>query len=314
MLRRVLDLFCGAAGGWSLGVGLAGWHTVAAAESDPIRRAIFAQQHSGVLLYDDVQHVTADRLRADLGYLPDIVVGSPPCQDISAANSTGAGIGGDRSGLYWEAVRIVDEVRPRWAVFENSPRLRTGGADPILACLDAIGYACWPLVVGAAHAGANHGRSRSWLIARHADGRREAPEPGARGGTSGGTAGAAADAPGAAGPGRSVRWGEPRPVEAADATGAGHQVGPGEGGDAVEELPLALRAIGDAWPAWNGGTAGLAASCAAARPHRMDDGLSARLAVRARNVCIAAYGDAVVPEIARAIAAAIDATERRLRG
>jgi hypothetical protein len=38
-------------------------------------------------MYADVRELTAEQLRADLGYLPDVVVGSPPCQEISAANT-----------------------------------------------------------------------------------------------------------------------------------------------------------------------------------------------------------------------------------
>lgn len=169
-MRRVLDLFSGAAGGWSAGVERAGWRTVAACEIDPWRRAVFAAQHPGAVMYEDVRDVTAARLLADLGYLPDIVVGSPPCQDLSAANSRGGGIGGARSGLFWEWLRVVDEVRPDWACAENSPRLRTLGYDDIAAGLEAIGYACWPAVVGAADAGAPHLRRRVWIVARHPDG------------------------------------------------------------------------------------------------------------------------------------------------
>jgi len=168
-MRTVLDLFCGAVGGWSAGVERAGWRTVAACEIDPWRRAVFGAQHPGVVLYADVRDVTATRLRADLGYLPDVVVGSPPCQDISAANSRGTGIGGARSGLFWEWLRVIDEVRPDWACAENSPRFRALGYDDIAAGLEAIGYACWPLVVGADDAGANHRRKRVWVVARNAN-------------------------------------------------------------------------------------------------------------------------------------------------
>lgn len=167
---RVLDLFSAAAGGWSLGLHRAGFKTVAACESVAWRRALYAQNNPGVLIYDDVCTLTADRLVRDLGYLPDVVVGSPPCQDISSANTKGKGVEGERSGLYFEAIRIIGEVRPSWFALENSSNLRTRGADAVLAALEAIGYACWSYVVRAGHGrggagiGANHERPRSWLI------------------------------------------------------------------------------------------------------------------------------------------------------
>ncbi|MFW2829910.1 DNA cytosine methyltransferase [Sphingomonas sp. ID0503] len=160
----VLDLFSAAAGGWSLGMHRAGYRTIAACEAVAWRRALYAENNPGVILYDDVRTLTADRLRRDLGRLPSIVVGSPPCQDISSANTKGKGVNGERSGLYFEAVRIIGEVRPRWFALENSANLRTRGADAVIAALETIGYSCWPVVVRAGDIGANHERPRCWLI------------------------------------------------------------------------------------------------------------------------------------------------------
>ncbi|REF68305.1 DNA cytosine methyltransferase [Paracoccus versutus] len=161
---RVLDLFSGAAGGWSLGLHRAGFVTIAACEIVEWRRILYSENFPHVRLYADVRDLTAARLVSDLGCLPEIIVGSPPCQDISSANTKGKGIEGERSGLYLEAVRLVGECRPRWFAFENSANLRTRGADRLLDELEALGYACWPCVVGAADIGANHVRKRSWLI------------------------------------------------------------------------------------------------------------------------------------------------------
>ncbi|MGP2492632.1 DNA cytosine methyltransferase [Mesorhizobium sp. PUT5] len=160
----VLDLFSAAAGGWSLGLHRAGFVTVAACEIVEWRRFLYLENFPHVRLYSDVRTLTSARLVSDLGYLPDIIVGSPPCQDISSANTKGQGIDGERSGLYLEAVRLVGDCRPRWFAFENSSNLRTRGADRLLGELEALGYACEPCVVGADNVGANHVRKRSWLI------------------------------------------------------------------------------------------------------------------------------------------------------
>lgn len=161
---QVLDLFSAAAGGWSLGMHRAGFTTIAACEVEAWRRALYSENNPGVKVYDDVRTLTADRLLADLGRVPSIVVGSPPCQDISSANTKGKGVEGERSGLYFEAIRIIGECRPRWFALENSANLRTRGADAVIAALEAIGYACWPVVVRAGDVGANHERPRCWLI------------------------------------------------------------------------------------------------------------------------------------------------------
>ncbi len=163
-MMRALDLFSAAAGGWSLGLHRAGFLTIAACEIVEWRRILYAENNPHVRIYDDIRGLTATRLVSDLGILPDIIVGSPPCQDISSANTSGKGIEGERSGLYLEAVRLVGDCRPRWFAFENSANLRTRGADRLLGELDALGYACEPCVVGAADVGANHVRKRSWLI------------------------------------------------------------------------------------------------------------------------------------------------------
>lgn len=100
----------------------------------------------------------------------DIVAGGFPCQDISAAGK-GAGITGERSGLWSEFARIVRVVRPRYAFIENSPMLTLRGLDVVLADLAALGMdAVWK-VISAAQAGAPHRRERIWILANARGGR-----------------------------------------------------------------------------------------------------------------------------------------------
>ncbi|MFV0334920.1 MAG: DNA cytosine methyltransferase [Tropicimonas sp.] len=101
---------------------------------------LYAENNPHVRLYEDARALTAARLVSDLGCLPDIIVGSPLCQDISSANAKGKGIDGERSGLYFEATRLVGDCRPRWFAFENSPNLRTRGADRLLDELETLDY------------------------------------------------------------------------------------------------------------------------------------------------------------------------------
>jgi len=315
-----IDLFCGAAGGWSLGLQRAGIRTIAACEIDDWRRAVFAARHPGCVMYSDVRDLTAERIGNDLGYLPDILVGSPPCQEISAANCKGEGITDDH--LFWEWARLVFEIRPLWCAAENSPRARTDGIDGILDALAQAGYAAWPCVVGADNAGANHRRKRLWLIAADAQRRELWQQPGRSAGTDGRAPAIASEHdPNAYG---RIAGGTGRHADGCLGLGAGadeydarHAASqrraeggaePSEqsqGADAGsydgEELPPALRDIGLDWPHWNGGLAGLAASCAAAGFGAVDDGPGSILPPGLRNRAIAALGDAVVPQITEAI-------------
>lgn len=159
----VLDLFSGI-GGLSLGLHWAGMRTAAFCEADPFARGVLARHWPDVPCYPDVRRLTAARLCGDGVPRPNLVCGGFPCQDVSAAGR-GAGLEGARSGLWAEMARLVAETRPDWVVVENVPALRVRGADRVCADLEAHGYAVWPLVVGAAHAGAPHRRGRVWIVA-----------------------------------------------------------------------------------------------------------------------------------------------------
>ena len=296
-MPTALDLFCGAAGGWSLGLHRAGVNTVAACEIDEWRRAIFSANNQKVRMYADVRELTADRLMADLGFLPDWVVGSPPCQDASTANTKGRGVDGARTGLFFEAIRLIDEIRPSWARLENVPGIRTRGADRVLSELEAIGYACWPVVVGAWHAGAPHRRNRVWFIAADMprDGRGQGRTWRSGAGYTGEREQAFQDRSdaksGRSRTGQDIAQPEPTGVPS-HPVGKRLEIWEGLGCDARPELSAIERAVGPQGLEWNGGPS---------RHLGMADGLSSGVA----RACISAYGDAVLPQITEAIARTI---------
>ena len=160
----VLDLFSGI-GGISLGLHWAGMRTIAFCDSDPFTRAVLQRHWPGVPVFPDIRTLDQSALRASGADRPTVLCGGFPCQDISLAGR-GAGLAGARSGLWSHMARLVSECRPRWVVVENVSSLRSRGADRVQLDLEALGYAGWPLVVGAAHAGAPHRRARMWLVAR----------------------------------------------------------------------------------------------------------------------------------------------------
>ena len=161
---RVLDVFSGI-GGASLGLHWAGMRTIAFCERDRFCAEVLRRHWPGVPVYADIRRLSASRLRKDGVPWAELLVGGFPCQDVSVAGR-GAGLAGARSGLWGDMVRLVAECGPRWVVVENVPGLRSRGSDRVCGELEALGYACWAIVVGAVHAGAPHRRQRVWIVAR----------------------------------------------------------------------------------------------------------------------------------------------------
>lgn len=159
-----LALFAGAGGG-ILGGHLLGWRTVCAVEwADYPRRVLLARQRDGILprfpIWDDVQTFDGKPWRGRV----DVVSGGFPCQDISSAGK-GAGITGERSGMWAHMARIIGEVEPEWVLVENSPLLTSRGLDTVLRDLAKMGYDAEWGVLGAVDAGAPHKRDRIWIVA-----------------------------------------------------------------------------------------------------------------------------------------------------
>jgi DNA (cytosine-5)-methyltransferase 1 len=170
-----LALFAGAGGG-ILGGKLLGWRTVCAVEWEPYPASVLcARQNDGLLppfpIWDDVQTFNGFAWRG----LVDVVSGGFPCQDISAAGK-GAGIDGERSGMWSHMARVVSEVRPRYVFVENSSMLVTRGLERVLGDLTALGYDTKWTVMGAADVGANHQRDRIWIVAHSNNARAERRE------------------------------------------------------------------------------------------------------------------------------------------
>jgi len=160
-----LALFAGAGGGILAGK-LLGWRTVCAVEWEPYPASVLcARQNDGILetfpIWDDVQTFDGKPWRG----IVDVVSGGFPCQDISAAGK-GAGIDGERSGMWGEMARIICEVQPRFVFVENSPMLTSRGLGRVLGDLAAMGFDARWGVLGAADVGANHQRDRIWIVGK----------------------------------------------------------------------------------------------------------------------------------------------------
>lgn len=158
-----LHLFAGAGGG-ILGGHLLGHTCVCAVEWNPYaRRVLLQRQRDNVLprfpIWDDVQTFDGQPWQGRV----DVVCGGFPCQDVSAIGK-GAGIAGNKSGLWKHMARIIGEIRPRYVFVENSPLLVSRGLDTVVGDLSGMGYASVWGVIGADDVGFAHRRKRIWIV------------------------------------------------------------------------------------------------------------------------------------------------------
>lgn len=161
---RELALFAGIGGG-IIGGKLLGWRTVCAVERDAYSAAVLAQrQNDGCIeafpIWSDVETFEPEPWRG----VVDVVSGGFPCQDISNAGR-GAGINGARSGMWFEMLRIVRGVQPKFVFIENVAAIANRGLATVLGCLAEAGFDAEWGVLSAAEIGARHKRERMWILA-----------------------------------------------------------------------------------------------------------------------------------------------------
>jgi DNA (cytosine-5)-methyltransferase 1 len=155
---RVLDTFSGI-GGFSLAARwLGGFETVQFVERDPYCQGILRKHWPTVPIHDDICTFNPEPHSAD------IIAGGFPCQDLSQAGK-GAGLAGSRSGLFYELMRVVRLVGPRYIVLENVAAITYRGMDDVLGALAEAGYDAEWTCIPAAAVGACHQRDRWWCVA-----------------------------------------------------------------------------------------------------------------------------------------------------
>ena len=88
--------------------------TYYASEIDKYAIQISNKNYPDIVQLGDVKTVTKDMV----GNI-DLLIGGSPCQDLSIAKKNRQGLKGDRSGLFYEYVRILREIKPKWFILEN---------------------------------------------------------------------------------------------------------------------------------------------------------------------------------------------------
>ena len=159
---RMLDLFSGI-GGFSLA---AQWvwgedlEIVGFCENEPYPHKVLKKNFPGVPIHEDITKLDGKEFKNI-----DLITGGFPCQDISIAGR-GAGVKeGTRSGLWFDLLRIIRDVRPRYALIENVPMLTIRGGTRVISDLTEIGYDAEWTIISAKDVGAWHRRKRIWICA-----------------------------------------------------------------------------------------------------------------------------------------------------
>jgi len=164
MTLKVLDLFSGI-GGFSYAAEkiVGGYKTTQFVEIDSYCQSVLRKNFPNIPIHDDIKTFTAKKGQFD------VLTAGFPCQDLSVAGRQ-AGIGeGTRSGLFYEIIRLLGEIQPKFVLFENVRNLLSHEKgttfQEILFQIAKAGYDAEWSVISAKDVGACHKRERIWIIA-----------------------------------------------------------------------------------------------------------------------------------------------------
>ena len=162
-----VSLFAGV-GGFDLAMERNGVNVVANVEIDKHCQSLLERKFPNAKQFNDVTTVTGKDL-IDVGFNPSrgIITGGFPCQDLSVAGKR-AGLAGERSGLFWEIARVVEETQTEWFILENVPGLLSSneGKDfgVVLGTMADLGYSVAWRTLDAQHFGVPQRRRRVFIV------------------------------------------------------------------------------------------------------------------------------------------------------
>ena len=164
MVLKLLDLFSGI-GGFSYAAEriVGGYETTQFVEIDSYCQSVLRKNFPNTPIHDDIKTFSAKPGQFDV-----FTIGFP-CQDLSVAGRQ-RGINDEtRSGLFYESIRLLREVRPRFALFENVRNLLSHQKgetfQEVLFQIAKAGYDAEWSIISAKDLGACHLRERIWIVA-----------------------------------------------------------------------------------------------------------------------------------------------------
>ena len=170
-MLNALSLFSGI-GGLDLAAEMAGIKVKAFCEIEPFPVEVLKKRFPGVHIFNDVKTLTKESFMevmlkngggVESSQPIDIIFGGFPCQDLSQAGKQ-AGLEGERSGLWFEMLRVISEFRPRYVVAENVRGAVNLALDTVYSGLVGEGYKVYPYVIPASAVGAPHQRERLFVV------------------------------------------------------------------------------------------------------------------------------------------------------
>ena len=157
---KLLDTFSGI-GGFSYAAEklVGGFETSQFIEIDPYCQKVLKKHWPNVPIHDDITTFTAEPFQYD------VVCGGFPCQSISTAGK-GEGITKtSKSGMWFELIRTIRMVRPKYFILENVSAILANGLDIVLRDIYEAGYDAEWCCIPSSFVGACHQRDRWWLVA-----------------------------------------------------------------------------------------------------------------------------------------------------
>jgi DNA (cytosine-5)-methyltransferase 1 len=164
-----VSLFAGV-GGFDLAMERNGVKVVASVELDKSCQSVLAKHFPDSKLFEDVTNVKGSDL-IEAGFTPrtGIITGGFPCQDLSVAGKR-AGLAGERSGLFWEIARLVEETQSEYFLIENVPGLLSSNKGKdfgiVIGTMADLGYSVGWRLFDAQYFGVPQRRKRIFIVGR----------------------------------------------------------------------------------------------------------------------------------------------------
>jgi DNA (cytosine-5)-methyltransferase 1 len=157
---KVVDVFAGC-GGLSLGFQNKGFDIVAAFDNWLPAIQVYRDNFKHPIFERDLSNEECYKLIASFN--PEIVIGSPPCQDFSSAGKRDENLG--RANLTLSFANIISFVKPKWFVMENVDRIvKSKIIETILDIFNQNGYSLTSTILNASYCGVPQTRKRYFLI------------------------------------------------------------------------------------------------------------------------------------------------------
>ena len=156
----VLDLFSGI-GGFSLGLEQSGMETLAFCEFEPYAQKVLKKNWPNVPIHTDARLLDGKQFRGKA----NIICGGFPCQDISIGGKNAGFLGGEKTKLWTEFKRIIEEAQPEYALIENVNALLGRGLNIVLNDLASLGYDATYTTLDTKWCGLPQRRRRVYILA-----------------------------------------------------------------------------------------------------------------------------------------------------